>query len=151
MKWKTLAALSLLGCAAVPDEIELSVGRAFNGDSSLEGWPITQDPTDFVGLGFTYYVGGPRFVRLAPTPREVALDNLTTATLAYQDAEAAVQEVDAPPVGLADDIIQVMSAMDAVSRVIAIGGIFFALWIFRRPIIRLFPFGGGNGNGGKKP
>ena len=139
--WRLIASLLLAACTASPDAFELTYGRAFNGNSSLEGWPIEQDDTDYVGLGLTWHLK-PREVIITPVSQEADMFNV-------QDPPAVpVEEVPVEAAAAIDpsDVADVLDRFDAFgwpTQIVLVIALVALAWIFRERIRRLFP--GGNG------
>jgi hypothetical protein len=151
LAFKCLFVSLLLSCASGPDEFNIGYGHTFAGDSDLEGWPIDNEDSDSVFLGFTWKLRPTRVevvnpsapvvewtfgvVKQDPTPQEPeqvvapAVEDPDHSALDHVDVEAA---------------IETYNKLDWVTRVALLGAVCWLGWVYRDRLGRLIP-GGKNG------
>ena len=159
LKAAFLAGGLALGCSVGPDELELGYGRILAGDSSIEGWPMTNEDSDLVTVGLVWRLQPTRVEVINPVvsmvPRTVEQDPDTSGhgtdmertpsgqSPDTQDASAAALEEIAQEAG---EIADTLEAFDAFGIVTKIGFFLLAglvLWIYRERLGRLIPGGHG--------
>lgn len=128
--------ITLLGCAGGPDELHLGYGHTFTGDSSLEAWPIYNEDSSFLTVGFVW--------RLTPTevffrglpPREQQDPIKELAPVLPLDVEDVTSQV--------EESLSFFDTLNWLTRVLLLVLACTVIWVFRAQIGRLIPKFGNN-------
>lgn len=83
-----LSFVLMLGCAAGPDEVVLSYGHEFAGGGRIDAHDVSNDDSDFVGIGFVW--------KLRPTRVEVVSPVVPVIPVVLPQEPDPVEPEDAP-------------------------------------------------------